>query len=197
MMAPLRVVALDLSNKATAIAATHDSAGRPRLAVQTVPGTDGLPTHEQIDRIEMAVRRACGFGSANAAIGRGQPDVVAIEGTFSRPGASDYPLHALHGNVRQWLHRRGIPYVLIAPKTVKVWATNNGDATKREMVEKVIATYGRLLLINPADDNQADAMALLSMALAFYGQPLVDTEIPGRRALKVPSWPELTNWDGR
>jgi crossover junction endodeoxyribonuclease RuvC len=167
----LRVVALDLSNKASAIAATHDSTGRPRLAVHTISGTGSLPTHAQIDAIEMGVRRACGYGTGGIALGSGEPDLVAIEGTFSRPGGSDYPLHALHGNVRQWLHRRGIPYVLVAPKTLKVWATGSGEATKRQVVEKVIAMYGRLLNINPADDNQADAVALLSMTLAAYGSP--------------------------
>lgn len=191
MIRPMRAVALDLSTAATAIASTHDSTGLPRLAVYTVPDTDQRPLHTQIDRIDMAVRRACGYGSGNVGLGDSTPDIVAIEGTFSRPGGSDYPLHALHGNVKQWLHRRGIPYVDVAPKTLKVWATDSGDATKRDMCAAVVAAYGRLLAINPNDDNACDAVALLSMCLAAYGQPLAEVPQSQQRALKVPKWPDL------
>lgn len=193
MIVPLRMVALDLSTAATAIAVTHDPAGAARLAVHTVAGTGTRPLHEQIDLIEMAVRRACGYGSGNQFLGRGRVDLVVIEGTFSRPGPSDYPLHALHGNVKQWLYRRQIPYANVAPSTLKVWATGGGDATKRDMVAGVLADYGRLLNINPADDNQADAVGLLSMGLAAYNQPLADVPEEQRRSLRVPSWPTIAN----
>lgn len=196
-MRPLRIVALDLSTAATALAQTHDSYGNPRLSVATIPGTAGRPLHQQIDMIEPVVRKACGFGSGNARLG-GVVDLVVCEGTFSREGASDYPLHALHANIKQWMHRRHIPYVDVAPSTVKLWATGSGatsgenKVTKDKVVAAVLATYGHLLNINPRDDNQSDGVALLSMGLAAYGQDLAPPPKERcRLALKTVTWPEL------
>lgn len=195
-MTPLRVVGLDLSNKATAIAATHDPNGQPFLTVYTVPGTGGRDLHEQIHVISHHIRRACGAASGSRPAGR-KPDLVVIEGTFSRPGGSDYPLHALHSDVRQWLWRQEIPYAVVAPTTVKMWATGSGSVrgaskvTKQMVIAAVIATYGALVSVNPADDNQTDAVALLTLGLAAYGQPLATVTNNHRRAIKSQPWPTL------
>lgn len=197
MIRPLRVVTLDLSNKATAVASTHDPDGRPFLSTFTIPDTDGRPLHEQIARIEAKVRRCCGWGPSGTVW---VPDVVTIEGTFSRVGGSDYPLHALHGNVKQWLWRRRIPYVDVAPATLKLWATGSGathgvnKTTKDKVVAAIIAQYGRLITINPRDDNQCDAVGLLTLTLAKYGQPLTSWSQAQGRALAVPKWPTLATF---
>lgn len=197
MIQPLRVVALDLSPRATAIAHTHDSHGDPRLAVRTLD-TAMRPLHQQIDRIEIAVRRACGAPSAGGRPRPGcAPDLVVVEGTFSRPGGSDYPLHAVRGCVLQWLYRQGIPYVDVAPATLKVWATGSGatsganKVTKDKVCAGIVAAYGHLLAINPRDDNACDAVGLLTLGLAAYGQPLAAVPDRHRRALQVPQWPVL------
>lgn len=186
MTASLRVVGLDLSTSATGLAHTHAANGEPRLAVRTI--TAGLkPLHDQIDTMEYSVRRAC----------QTKPDVVVIEGSFSRPGASDYPLHALRGVITQWLHRQRIPYVDVQPATVKVWATGSGatrgenKVTKDKVCAAVVATYGGLLHINPRDDDACDAVALLALGLAAYGQPLADVPASHRRALSSVTWPVL------
>ena len=200
MIRPLRAVALDLSTAATAVAATNDTEGRPFLHTFTIPGTAGRPLHEQCATIEWVVRRACGFRAAADGGPTWVPDVVTVEGTFSRDGAhtSDYPLHHLHANIKQWLWRRRIPYVDVAPATLKVWMVGRGrGVTKRESTAAVIAAYGKHLNINPADDNQADAAALLAMTLYAYGQPLCDPpSLPRKpnshlRALKGLSWPSV------
>lgn len=192
------MVALDISQKATAVASTHDPHGAPFLSVFTIPDTAGRPLHEQIDVIEAKVRRACGGGTGP---GRAwKPDVVTCEGTFDRPDGhnSNYALHALHAVIKQWLHRRGIPYVDVSPSKVKLWATGSGatrgvnKVTKDKVVAAILATYGRLLTINPADDNQCDAVAALSMTLHAYGQPLTtDTTSHQRRALNDVVWPAV------
>lgn len=43
--------------------------------------------------------------------------------------------------------------VLINPKTVKKWATGNGNADKKMMIDFCIKRWG----IQPCDDNEADA----------------------------------------
>lgn len=197
MIRPLRVLALDLATN-TGMARTHDTTGQPRLSVETLSASL-LSLHKKIDLIEYRVRRACGAPAAGGRPNpRVKPDLVMVEGTFSRAGAADYVLHALHGNVKQWLYRQGIPYVDVQPSTLKVWATGSGSTRGENKVGKdkvcaaIVATYGHLLHINPRDDNACDAVALLSLGLAKYGQPLVDP-LPhtGRRALAVPDWPEL------
>lgn len=197
MMRPLRVLALDLATN-TGLARTHDATGEPRLAVDTI-STGLLPLHRKIDVIEQRVQRACGVPEGGGRPDpRVKPDVVIIEGTFSRPGAADYLLHTLRGCVTQWLYRRQIPYVDVQPSTLKVWATGEGatrgdnKVTKDKVCAAIVATYGHLLSINPNDDNACDGVALLSMGLAAYGQPLVDP-LPhaGARALAVPKWPVL------
>lgn len=203
-MRPLRVVGMDLAT-AAGIATTHDSDGNPRLAVHTVD-TSLLPLHTKVHRIEMAARVACGVSPRLGGPPRSHaiPDLVMVEGTFSRPGAADYPLHAMRANVLQWLWRMGIPYVEVAPSTLKVWATGLGatsgenKVTKAQVCEAICNTYGNLpepnlMAINRRDDNQCDAVGLMTMGLAANGQALVDP-LPhdGWRALKaITEWPKL------
>jgi crossover junction endodeoxyribonuclease RuvC len=196
MIRPLRAVALDLSTAATAIASTHTSTGEPRLSVRTID-TAKRPLHMQTDLIDVQVRQACGFGSGNRLLGRGFADLVVIEGTFSRQSSSDYPLHHVRACVTQWLARQGIPYVDVAPATVKVYATGSGatsganKVTKDKVISAVIAAYGRLLHIPPTDDNCADAVTLLALGLDAYGQPLATMPDSHRRALNSVKWPKL------
>lgn len=197
MIRPLRVVGLDLSTSSSGIARTHDSTGEPRRSVAS-RDTSLRPLHEQIDIIEIDVRRACGVPKTGGApLDHGRPDLVVIEGTFSRPGGSDYPLHALRGCVTQWLHRQRIPYADVKPSTLKVWATGSGSTRSENKVTKdrvcaaIVATYGPFLLINPRDDDACDAVALMTMGLAAYGQALVDVPRTQTRALAVPTWPAL------
>jgi crossover junction endodeoxyribonuclease RuvC len=176
----LKVLGLDLKPAGSGIARTHDSDGELRRSVARI-GRSLPSVYDQIDIVEYAVRKACDA----------EPDIAAIEGTFSRPGASDYGQHAIHFAITRALRKRKVPWVDIAPATLKVWATGKGDATKRDMCAAVVATYGRFLHINPNDDDSCDAVALLSMALAAYGQPLAEVPESQRRALKVPKWPTL------
>jgi crossover junction endodeoxyribonuclease RuvC len=104
-------------------------------------------------------------------------------------------LAGLRTVVGQWLWARKTPYALVAPATLKVYATGRGTTqgenrvTKQEVRERVTATYGHLVHIG--DDNQADSIALLAMTLDAYGEPLVAVPETHRRALKAVSWPEL------
>lgn len=199
MIRPLRMVALDLSTAATGIASTNDPDGVPFPHTYTVPGTAGRPLHEQIALIKRSVRRSCGWRPGHGAVW--VPDLVVIEGTFSRNNAhaSDYPLHALHACVKQALWDRKIPYVDVSNGTVKMWATGTGatsgpnKVTKDKVVAAVIANYGKTITINPADDNQCDAVALLTLGMEKYGQPIGPyvSDKPRRRAFKNIAWPAL------
>lgn len=184
----MRALGLDLKPARSGIAQNYDSlTGVPRLSVTAV-GTALAPLHLQVRELERAIlHRVQRFGA----------DVAFIEGTFSRPGGSgsDYGQHAAHFAATHVLWSKGIPWVDVSPGKLKVWATGSGTlrgenkVTKDKVIEGVIATYGRLMHIPPVDD-ECDAVALLSLALARAGQPLADLPQSHRRALKgivVPS----------
>ncbi|MEV6633912.1 hypothetical protein AB0M54_24490 [Actinoplanes sp. NPDC051470] len=181
----LTVVGLDLSPTA-GIAQTHASNSEPRLSVQSVNAA-GRPLHIQADTLQRAVMQAC----------KVRPDVVVIEGTFSRPGGSDYQMHHIRACVTQWLFRQGIPYADVQPSTLKVWATGSGatrgenKVTKDKVCAGVVAMYGRFLHINPRDDDACDAVAALTLGLAAYGQPLTEVPDTHSRAIRAVTWPTL------
>lgn len=198
-MTALRMVALDLSTSKAGIAHTHWHDGTPRLGCRSVnTGLVGL--HDRIHRVLGDVAAVCGWSTGGFTTAR--PHLVVVEGSFSRPGASDGPLHMLRGAVLHWLWTKQIPYVDVQPGTVKVWATGSGalkgenKVTKDKVIAAVVATYGGLMSIDPRDSDQCDAVALLSMGLAAYGQPLAVVSSHQSRALSTPRWPTLATEHG-
>lgn len=193
MIRPLRMLGLDLSLAKTAISRTHDHHGEPALGVRTVRtstnSADPRSVHKRINTVLANV----------AAAVKCQPDLVVIEGTFMRGGGSDIPLISLRAVITQWLHNQGVQYVDVQPATVKVWATGSGatsgenKVTKDKVIAAILAQYGALLSIDPRSDDECDAVALLSMGLAAYSQPLTHIH-DGRqtRALSSVTWPDLT-----
>lgn len=191
-MTELRLVSLDLSLNATGVAATHDHHGRAGLLARTVHtartahGATDMD-HQRVDAVlrDVAAAVAC------------RPHLVVVEWLpqFDGKGATTLRLAELHGVIKHWLHAKRITYVDVHPPELKIWATGNGNANKTAVKERVTATYGRLVHLD--DDNQADAVALLSMGLAAYGQPLAPVSNPHqRRALGNVTWPTLVTETG-
>lgn len=190
------MISLDLSLAAAAIAWNHDHHGVANLGVRTVHTArvnKDTVDHNRIHRVLEWV----------AAAAKARPHLAVIEGTFTRGGGSDIPLIGLRTVVCHWLWTKKIPYVDVAPATVKVWTTGSGatrgenKVTKDKVVAAVVATYGGLLNIDPRDDNQCDAVGLLSLGLAAYGQPLVRvTRAQQTRALAAVRWPTLATEAG-
>jgi Holliday junction resolvasome RuvABC endonuclease subunit len=65
--------------------------------------------------------------------------------------------------VRHMLWEEGIPYVLVAPTTLKKFVTGSGKADKSQMMLAVYKHWA----ITPANDNEADAIGLLQIGLAL------------------------------
>lgn len=77
--------------------------------------------------------------------------------------------HAYGGFMVQltaWCEHHGIPYQGVPVGTIKKHATGKGNAGKQEMVAAMQA-----LGFRPADDNEADALALLMWAIATQEVP--------------------------
>ena len=62
-----------------------------------------------------------------------------------------------------WCEHHGIPYQGVPVGTIKKHATSRGNAGKQEIVAAMQA-----LGFRPADDNEADALALLMWAIAQH-----------------------------
>ena len=90
-------------------------------------------------------------------------DVVVIESPFNSKFSS-WQLGELHGVVKVTLLQRRVPFQMIAPKQLKKFATNNGNAAK----EQVLAAAIRDLDYGGHDNNEADALWLRHMGLAWY-----------------------------
>ena len=76
--------------------------------------------------------------------------------------------HAYGGflaHLTAWAEANKIPYAGVPVGTIKRHATGNGNASKEAVVAAV-----RALGFDPADDNEADALALLHSALRSGGR---------------------------
>jgi Holliday junction resolvasome RuvABC endonuclease subunit len=63
-----------------------------------------------------------------------------------------------------WAELRGIPYQGVPVGTIKKHATGKGNATKQAMIDAARARG-----FSPADDNEADAIAILFWAIETAG----------------------------
>ena len=66
----------------------------------------------------------------------------------------------LMATLTAWCELRGIPYEGVPVGTIKKFATGKGNANKEAMIKAMIEQG-----FNPADDNEADALAILLWAL--------------------------------
>lgn len=164
----MNVLALDLSLTATGVCT---SKGVITLRPKST-GTERLSWHEG------AIRDACAVSDL---------DIAIIEDIYEG-GTSAARLGMLHGVIRVFLHWLDIPTVLVAPATLKKYATGKGNATKPDMR---MALYKRAGL-DLNDDNQVDASWLYSMAMDHYGFPAgFDLPAAQRACMDKVDWPEL------
>jgi Holliday junction resolvasome RuvABC endonuclease subunit len=106
----------------------------------------------------------------------------------------DLPVHGksagitgmVHGTARTELIRAGIPYALIAPATLKAYATGSGTGDKTAMALAAFKRAG----VEFADDNQCDAFWLRVAGLDWLGHPHIDLPKAQRDRLAKAKWPE-------
>lgn len=70
----------------------------------------------------------------------------------------------LMASLTSWAELRGIPYEGVPVGTIKRHATGKGNAPKQAMID-----VARARGFNPADDNEADAIAILHWAIEMQG----------------------------
>ncbi|MBT2748252.1 hypothetical protein J7J64_17645 [Lysobacter sp. ISL-42] len=90
------------------------------------------------------------------------PQIVYFEEVRRHKGVD--AAHAYGGFLAQltaWCERHAVPYQGVPVGTIKKFATGKGNANKEAMIEAA-KRWGH----EPADDNEADALALMHWAIA-------------------------------
>jgi Holliday junction resolvasome RuvABC endonuclease subunit len=184
------VVGLDLSYTGTGIA--RWSGGR--LSVRTV--RTERPDHDhngwswprrQLQIVQAIVRQLGQVGDQVLVCKEDRLPSMDVAGN------SALDLAGLHAVVDYVLASRQVPIAKVNLMHLKQYATGKGNATKDDMVAAAERTFPILV----ANDNEADALWLLAMALHKYGAPL--TQVPVARAVKIDrtTWPVFANLGGR
>jgi crossover junction endodeoxyribonuclease RuvC len=163
-----RALGLDLSLTSTGVASSLGWCTRIR------PRTRGL------DRLREIVTSVRGHA-------KGYP-LAVIEGpAYSRASQAGHDeLAALRWMVRDALDRARIPIAIVAPTTLKLWATGKGNASKGDM-KSAMAT--RFPASGLTSSDEADALALADMGAAWLTNQEILTDHE-RRGLRGVDWPE-------
>ena len=130
-----------------------------RLSGQAVSGTESF----KVGRFEGGGMRYLRFVRWLDDLWRfAGPQVVYFEEVRRHRGVD--AAHAYGGFLAQltaWCERCGVPYQGVPVGTIKKFATGKGNADKAAMIAAMVARGHA-----PADDNEADALALMHWAIA-------------------------------
>lgn len=111
-------------------------------------------------------------------------DLAVLEG-FAFGGSEVVAMAMVHGVVRPELIAADIPYTVVYPSTLKMFATGKGVASKSEMQAAAEAMAGRKF----ADDNRAEAWLLRRMGCAAMGDRTGLTDAQIDTIGRVKGWP--------
>ncbi|MGW1463878.1 hypothetical protein ACWCPT_05920 [Streptomyces sp. NPDC002308] len=119
-------------------------------------------------------------------------DLVVMEGpSYGHAALAGHEdLAGLRVLVRQYCYRHRIPYGVVPPSSLKLFATGNGRADKGMVRSAVADRYGHHTE-GAGRYDQADAYTAMAMGLHHLGHPLAP--ITGRAfdALAGCAWPEI------
>jgi len=173
MTAPT-IIGIDLSLTGTGIA---DSYGEKTLRTNAADPMEA--------RLILIRNHIAALDGVRYTIGIDQTVVVLEDFVTRSPAAST--LGMVHGIVRVALVEAGIPFVLVAPATLKKYVTGKGTAKKPDMRMAVYQRFG----VDLSDDNQVDAYGLRAMALDAYGTPMAAMPVAQRECLDKIVWPTI------
>ncbi|WP_098892241.1 hypothetical protein [Streptomyces sp. or3] len=119
-------------------------------------------------------------------------DLVVMEGPSFGHGAmaGHEELAGLRILVRQYCFRHRIPYGVVPPSSLKMFATGRGNATKGEVRSGVAGRYGHHTE-GVGRYDQADAYTAMAMGLHHLGHPLAPVPEKALSALAGCAWPEI------
>jgi crossover junction endodeoxyribonuclease RuvC len=107
-------------------------------------------------------------------------DLVVIEGpSYGSTGQYQHELAGLWWLVYEALDQLGMRQLVVSPKTLKVYATGSGNASKNAMLNSAL----QRLPWAGNDHNEADATWLAALGCDLLGEPIVTLPATHRRAL--------------
>jgi len=100
-------------------------------------------------------------------VGEYMPTIAVIEGLafMARNSTALVQLSALNYMTRAMLMDYHVPFIIVAPTSLKKFVTGNGAAKKDVMLIETFKRYGVSIL----DDNVCDAYGLAQVGLALQG----------------------------
>ena len=153
-----RSIGLDLSLTKTGVVVLEKDKILYKEIIKSTP-TGDRPLDEVI-RIAMIA------GEVSKVVETYNPEVAVIENlAFLARGTSLTQLAGLSYMVRLDLVTRGIPFVLVAPTSLKKFVTGSGKCEKDHMILEAYKKFG----VEGIDNNVADALFLAQIGSIFAG----------------------------
>ena len=142
----MRILAVDPSLRSTGLAGTGWS---------EAVATRGYTGHDRLQHIKETI----------ALYAKGA-DLVVIEGpAYGAKGRAVHQLAGLWWLATHRLWSLNIPYAVVDPMTLKVYACNNGRASKEQVAQAMCEAHPSMSF---GTDDESDAYALLTMAYHHY-----------------------------
>lgn len=170
----MRIAGLDLSLNRTGAVSIDTASGR--VVVKAFEHKN-LAGHE---RLQFNAKQVGEFVADH--------DLAVIEGlSFMSKTPMRDVIEANHWMGRHECWKRRVPYAIVTPTQLKLYVTMNGAAKKAEMLTAIRSAFPTLTF---KKDDEADAMGLATMGLAYRGLP-VDMHVSrGRSVLAEIEWPD-------
>ena len=162
-------VGLDLSLTGSGVVVLEDGKIIEQRLIKSKPTPDGKPKDE-VERIQKIVT------DIELIVSEFKPQVAVIEGLafMVRNATALVQLSALNYMTRAMLLDYDIPFIIVAPTSLKKFITGNGAAKKDIILIELYKRYGVTIL----DDNEADAYGLSQIGLVLLnGNSKVTTKL--------------------
>jgi crossover junction endodeoxyribonuclease RuvC len=159
----MNVLGLDLSMTASGCVVLKDGHLEVKLLIKTKPTAE--KTHvKELERLMSIVSKIEDILSER------EIAMVAIEGLSfgSRNSSALIQLSGLNYMVRKLLYEYKIPFVIVAPTTLKKYITGKGNGPKDVIMMNIYKKYGVTL----TDNNLADGYALARVAEALMNKDI-------------------------
>lgn len=127
--------------------------------------TAGLTPEEAVQKLDINDARGVAASDRLVALESGPIAAIWFEEVRRHAGTDAAHIYGgLMATLTSWAELRGVPYQGVPVGTIKRHATGKGNAPKEAMI-----AAARARGFSPADDNEADAIAILHWAIETNG----------------------------
>lgn len=157
----MKALGADLSLTGTGISVLEDGKVKEQASIKS--SKTGNKASDEIKRLRGIVTEIMEY------VDTWKPDIVVIEGIafMSRNTTALAQLAGLNYMVRSELVERDIPFLIVAPTTLKKYVTGSGNASKDVMMLMTFKEFGVTIL----DNNENDAYGLAHIGLSVLQPP--------------------------